>query len=110
MNRKLFRPSLQNEKERVGDRPAYSMIPPKKPAPPTQTNAENFYWVKQKQAATPLTIVLADGEVLRGAIEWYDRDCIKLTRVGSPNLVIFKHAIRCVCKEENTSSVPKYGD
>jgi RNA chaperone Hfq len=106
----LFRPGLLNRNERAGDRPAYSLIPPRKPAPPAQTNAENFYWVKQKQAATPLTIVLADGEVLRGAIEWYDRDCIKLKRAGSPNLLIFKHAIRCVCKEENTSLVPKCGD
>jgi host factor-I protein len=110
MNRELFRPGLQNRNERASDRPAYSLIPPKKPAPPAQTNAENFYWVKQKQAATPLTIVLADGEVLRGAIEWYDRDCIKLARAGSPNLLIFKHAIRCVCKEENTSSTPKCED
>ncbi len=110
MNRKLFRPALLNRNERVGDGPAYSMNPPRKPAPPTQTSAENFYWVKQKQAATPLTIVLADGEVLRGTIEWYDRDCIKLTRLGSPNLLIFKHAIRCVCKEENTSTVAKCAD
>jgi sRNA-binding regulator protein Hfq len=46
-----------------------------------------------------------DGETLRGTVEWYDRDCIKLTRVGSPNLLIFKQAIKYVFKEgENESS------
>ena len=60
--------------------------PHKKPAPPEQTHAENFYWIKQMQARTPVVIVLTDGETLHGTIEWYDRDCIKLTRTGSPNL------------------------
>jgi len=33
----------------------------------------------------------------------YDRDCIKLTRQGSPNLMIFKRFIKYVSKdgEEN---------
>src|SRR5579885_548701 len=65
--------------------------PRKKPTPPEQTHAEEFYFVKQMQARTPVAVVLTDGEVLQGTIEWYDRDCIKLTRYGSPNLLIFKH-------------------
>jgi hypothetical protein len=32
-------------------------------------------------------------------VEWYDRDCIKLTRQGSPNLMIFKRTIKYVHKE-----------
>ena len=43
------------------------------------------------QARTPVAVVLTDGETLRGTVEWYDRDCIKLTRYGSPNLLIYKH-------------------
>jgi len=73
--------------------------PRKKPAPPEQTNAENFYYVKQMQARTPVGVVLADGEVLHGTVEWYDRDCIKLTRNGSPNLLIYKHAIKYIYKD-----------
>ena len=38
-----------------------------------QTNAENFYYVKQMQSKTPMVITLKDGEVLKGVIEWYDR-------------------------------------
>ena len=71
----------------------------KKRAPPEQTNAENFYYQKQMQAHTPMTIVLNDGETLRGTIEWYDRDCIKLTRFGSPNLLIYKQVIKYVYKD-----------
>jgi hypothetical protein len=32
--------------------------PGKKPAPPEQTNAENFYYQKQMQSRTPMVIVL----------------------------------------------------
>src|SRR6201988_2387439 len=71
----------------------------KKPAPPEQTHAENFYYVKQMQARTPVAVVLNDGETLRGIVEWYDRDCIKLTRFGNPNLLIYKHCIKYVFKE-----------
>jgi sRNA-binding regulator protein Hfq len=97
VNRRLFRPSLTEVKEPPPGRPPYGAQ--KKPTPPEQTHAENFYWVKQMQARTPVAVVLNDGEVLRGIVEWYDRDCIKLTRYGSPNLLIFKQAIKYVYKE-----------
>ena len=51
------------------------------------------------QAHTPMTVVLTDGEVLRGTVEWYDRDCIKLTRFGSPNLLVYKQVIKYVYKD-----------
>jgi host factor-I protein len=44
-------------------------------------------------------VVLEGGEELHGIIEWYDRDCIKLTRQGAPNLMIFKRFIKYVCKD-----------
>jgi phosphomannomutase len=74
------------------------------PAPPEVTHAENFYWVKQMQGHTPMAVVLEDGEVLRGTVEWYDRDCIKLTRQGSPNLLIFKRVIKYVYKDGEESA------
>jgi RNA chaperone Hfq len=102
VHRKLFRPSLTEVKEQQM-MPRQQQAPPphqrKKPAPPEQTSAESFYYVKQMQARTPVAIVLNDGEVLRGVIEWYDRDCIKLTRNGSPNLLIYKHAIKYIQKD-----------
>ena len=72
----------------------------KKLAPPEQTNAENFYYQKQMQSRTPMVIVLRDGEEIRGIIEWYDRNCIKVNRdSGEPNLMIYKPAIKYMFKE-----------
>jgi host factor-I protein len=72
----------------------------KKPAPPEQTNAENFYYQKQMQSRTPMVIVLRDGEEIHGMIEWYDRNCIKVNRnAGEPNLMIYKPAIKYMYKE-----------
>ena len=106
MNRKLFRPTLTEVKEPHAPAPrshSNGPQPHKKPAPPEQTHAENFYWIKQMQARTPVVVVLLDGETLHGTVEWYDRDCIKLTREGAPNLMIFKRHIRYVHKDGEES-------
>jgi sRNA-binding regulator protein Hfq len=72
----------------------------RKLTPPEQTNAENFYYQKQMQSRTPMVIVLRDGEEVRGVIEWYDRQCIKVNRDnGGPNLMIYKPAIKYMYKE-----------
>ena len=111
VNRRMFRPGFSDIKEQAPPRPQHSNnnsnngpAPSKKPAPPEMTHAENFYWVKQMQARTPMAIVLEDGEVLRGIVEWYDRDCIKLTRQGHPNLLVFKRVIKYAYKDGEESS------
>jgi host factor-I protein len=71
----------------------------KKPAPPEQTNAENFYYIKQMQARTPMVVVLDTGELIRGVIEWYDKSCIKVHRANEPNLLIMKSVIRYMYKQ-----------
>jgi sRNA-binding regulator protein Hfq len=43
---------------------------------------------------------MTDGEVIRGWIEWYDRTCIKVNREGAPNLLISKHCIKYMHKQE----------
>ncbi|HEV8525463.1 MAG TPA: RNA chaperone Hfq [Terriglobales bacterium] len=105
-NRKLIRPSLGRPETRAEappdrrdrpDRPAYSG---KKVPPPEQTHAENFYYQKQIQSKTPMVIVLRDGEEVRGTIEWYDKNCIKVVRFsGQSNLLIYKPAIKYIYKE-----------
>ena len=102
VNRRMFRPGFPDMKEQPPQRMAShnnGPVPSKKPAPPETTHAENFYWVKQMQSHTPMVVVLDSGETLRGTVEWYDRDCIKLTRQGSPNLLIFKRVIKFVHKD-----------
>jgi len=107
-NRKLIRPSLNRDfgrseqaqaierRERSTDRLASAG---RKSAPPEQTHAENFYYQKQMQAKTPMVVTLNDGEQLHGIIEWYDKTCVKLTRQGGGNLLIYKTAIKYMYKE-----------
>lgn len=71
-----------------------------KATPPEATNAENFYYLKQMSSKTPMVVVLTDGEELRGWIEWYDKSCLKLNRDGAPNLLIQKHCIKYLFKQE----------
>jgi sRNA-binding regulator protein Hfq len=73
---------------------------PQKAAPPEATNAENFYYLKQMNARTPMVVVLTDGEQVRGWIEWYDRASIKVNREGAPNLLIQKHCIKYLYKQD----------
>ena len=94
MNRKLIRPTLSEVQDQVGARGGIR----KKPAPPEQTNAESFYYIKQMQSRTPMVVVLDTGETLHGVIEWYDRNCIKVNRVNEPNLLVMKSAIRYMYK------------
>lgn len=99
VNRRLIRPSFNEIKEQ--------MTPPrriKKPVPPDQTNAENFYYVKQMQSKTPMVIVLRDGETLHGIIEWYDKTCLKVNRIGAPNLLIYKPNIKYMYKDESAAA------
>jgi len=110
VNRRMFRPGFPDVKEPVPVRTSSHAgtnggpAPSKKPTPPEVTHAENFYWIKQMQSRTPMVVVLEDGESLRGIIEWYDRDCIKLTRQGAPNLMVFKRTIKYVFKEGEEGS------
>jgi len=90
-NRKLIRPDVRKEAPRSVRR---------KQSPPEQTNAEEFYYLKQMAARTPMVVMLVSGEELRGSIEWYDKNSLKLSRQREPSLVIFKREIRYMFKEE----------
>lgn len=98
-NRKLIRPSLNELKDQMNPRRTNTTTTPqKKSAPPDQTNAENFYYMKQMQSKTPMVIVLKDGETVEGIIEWYDKTCLKVNREGAPNLLVFKPNIKYMYK------------
>jgi host factor-I protein len=93
--RKLIRPDMNELKK---DLPGRSVR--RKQSPPEQTNAEEFYFLKQMAAKTPMVVILDNDEELRGWIEWYDKGAIKLNRTSGPNLLIQKHVIRYMFKEE----------
>jgi hypothetical protein len=71
-----------------------------RPAPPEQTSAESFYYLKQMNAKTPMVLVMTDGEVIHGWIEWYDRGALKVNRTAAPNLLIQKHWIKYLYKQD----------
>ena len=95
--RKLIRPSLARVLRDQGVSRGPSS---RKMVPPEQTNAEAYYYLKQMQSKTPIVVRLVDGEELRGWIEWYDKDVIKLNREHAPNLLIPKRSIKYLFKEE----------
>ena len=90
-NRKLIRASIE-KKPRAG------ATARRKTQPADGTGAEVFYYLKQIHAKTEMLVTLLDGEELKGIIDWYDRDCLKLNRPRKPNLVIRKSAIKYLCK------------
>jgi host factor-I protein len=67
--------------------------PKSKAAPPDSTNQEVAYLKSLTEKQQPVTIKLVDGETVSGWIEYYDRNMLRLTRDGQPNLFIFKHQI-----------------
>jgi sRNA-binding regulator protein Hfq len=97
-NRKLIRPNLSDLKERLPKN-----FGQRRSVPPTDTNAENYYYLKQMNARTPMVVVLLDGEELRGWIEWYDRGCLKVNRDNGPNLLVMKHQVKYLYKQETHS-------
>lgn len=114
MNRKLIRTTLAEVKERELHREQERRVPsppsqpqpqpgaqPKKKVPPETTNAESFYYKKQMDAHTPMVVVLQDGETLHGTIEWYDKASLKLHRDDAPNVLILKHNIKYLYKDQS---------
>ena len=51
-----------------------------------------------------MVVVLDSGEDLGGHIEWYDRGCIKVHREDGPNLLLFKHSIKYLFKQEEENA------
>lgn len=97
--RKLIRPNLTEIKERQPQ----GRNGKRRAAPPDQTSAEAFYYLKQMNSRTPMVVVLTDGEELRGVIEWYDKGAIKVNRVGAPNLLVMKPCVKYMYKAEELS-------
>ena len=100
MNRKLIRPNLGEIKEKMSQDSKK-----KKPHPTSDTHAENYYYLKQMNKKTNIAIVLTDGEMVEGNLEWYDRNCLKLNRERLPNLLIYKRAIKYIYKTEELEQI-----
>ena len=100
MNRKLIRPDLSDLKDALTTKTRV-----RKPPPPDQTNAENYYYSKQMANKTRMVIQLKDGEEIRGVIEWYDRHAIKVHRTDEPNILLMKDTIKYMYKENEDKAL-----
>ena len=108
VSRKLIRPSLSapqprtepvsERRERLERTDRMAGSGPRRNGPPEQTHAENYYYQKQIQGKTLMVVVLKDGEQVQGLIEWYDRNCLKLSRNNGGDLLIYKPSIRYIYK------------
>lgn len=78
-----------------------SVKPKQRAAPPDSTNQEVAYLKSLTENQQPVTIKLVDGETVSGWIEYYDRNMLRLTREGQPNLFIFKHQIAYVAETDS---------
>ena len=99
--RKLIRPQLtlaerRRDPSHTGDPLTHAMVPDTQ-AVQASSHAEAFYFQKQIQQQTDMTVVLEDGEALHGTLEWYDRCAIKL-RAGRHRVLVYKSGIKYMFK------------
>jgi sRNA-binding regulator protein Hfq len=67
--------------------------------PPKSTCAEGFYYIKQRDSKTPMVVRLLNGEEIRGVIEWYDENCLKIQQLDGSGVVIRKSGIKYMYKQ-----------
>ncbi|HEX8814879.1 MAG TPA: RNA chaperone Hfq [Terriglobales bacterium] len=70
-----------------------------KSAPPEETFEEASFLKALCDKQKPVAIKMMDGDVLQGYIEYYDKNMVRLTRQGAPNLFIFKHEIMYIAED-----------
>ncbi|MEO6924048.1 MAG: RNA chaperone Hfq [Bryocella sp.] len=109
-NRKLVRPQLiEGERRRdvqLQENPLSQAAMQEPRGVQESTHAEAFYFQKQVQQHTEMTVVLEDGEELSGVIEWYDKCVIKL-RSGRRRTMVYKSCIKYIFKSsEGAASHP----
>jgi host factor-I protein len=67
--------------------------------PPQDTFEEAAFLKALGEKQKPVTIKLLDGQIVRGWIEYYDRNMVRLTRETAPNLFIYKHEIMYIAED-----------
>jgi hypothetical protein len=86
--RKLIRPALDGAKPGRGPKTA------RKPAPPEETHAEANYLQQATDGRTLLVVTLLDGRVIKGRLEYYDRDSLKIEPSGGARMLLRKDKIK----------------
>jgi sRNA-binding regulator protein Hfq len=95
----LIRPRLDQHLVQGTARPSAR----RRPQPPDQTGLETAFYARQSSASAIVAVTLEDGQVLRGVVEWNDRDCLSLKRKDLPSIVVMKHVIVHVAPDEGAA-------
>ena len=62
--------------------------------PPAETHAEASYLQQATDGRTILVVTLLDGRVLRGKLEYYDRESLKLEPESGARMLLRKDKIK----------------
>ena len=103
--RKLIRPQLPQGERRQAvhtEDPLTHAMSADARAPQESSHAEAFYFQKQVQQQTEMTVVMEDGEEYRGVIEWYDK-CVVKIRSGRRRIMIYKSGIKYLYKSSEAT-------
>ncbi len=93
MSRKLIKPNLNDVKKQLAKRRS-------KPPPPYKTHAENYYYIKQMNNKNHLIIKLVNDAIIKGFINWSDSGCIKIQNHDGAKIILFKHYIKYLQKDQ----------
>ena len=67
--------------------------------PPEDTFEEAAFLKTLGEKQKSVSVKLMDGQTVQGWIEYYDKNMVRLTRQGAPNLFIFKHQIMYIAED-----------
>lgn len=67
--------------------------------PPEETFQEAAFLKGLGEKQRSVSVKLMDGQTVHGWIEYYDKNMVRLTREGAPNLFIFKHEIMYISED-----------
>ena len=79
-------------------------------AAPEVTYREGEYIDKLSKNKTAVVVKLIDGEEVRGWIEYYDKDIIRITRSTEPNLFIYKNRVKYLFEDPDVQTTAKLGN
>ena len=78
---------------------ASNLVRKPKSLPPEETGEEAAYLKALGEKQKPVSIALMSGETVQGWVEYYDKNMLRLTRDGQPNLFIYKHEIMYIAED-----------
>ena len=67
--------------------------------PPEETFEEASFLKTLGEKQKSVSVKLMDGQIVQGWIEYYDKNMVRLTRQGAPNLFIYKHEIMYIAED-----------